>query len=63
MAYIQELQDKSKETVWTMYPIKPTAALVGKAVGGADGFAVGTFAADKVRIEELKQTPLICGSE
>jgi hypothetical protein len=46
-----------------MYPIKPTAAAVGEAVGGADGFAVGTFAADKVRIEELKQTPLTCGSE
>jgi glutamate-1-semialdehyde aminotransferase len=57
------LQDESNENIWKMYPIKPTAAAVGKAVGGADGFAVGTFAADKVRIEELKQTPLICGSE
>jgi hypothetical protein len=103
-AYTQGLQDKSVDCFLIIYPVRPTTAAIGKAVGATDGFKavgatdgfkavgatdgfkavgatdgskavgatdgfkavgatdgfdVGMFAADKLIIVELEQTPLV----
>jgi hypothetical protein len=41
-AYTQGLQDKSVDCFLIIYPVRPTTAAIGKAVGATDGFkAVG----------------------